>query len=106
LRDRRGDATQRTARQYFIGLPDMVVNYFKFVAGNAVKSWPPWNTQLTSSSGHTELLDMLRARLQAAQARLVAAAGQFGLISNKPILRRSPQRAFDKGRWRRRCWTT
>ena len=107
-----GVATQHNVlrTKYFIGLPEMVINYFKFVAQECREIMASMGVRtLAELIGHTELLEILPGETaRAAQARLVAGAGQFRAgVEQAAILHRPAQRAFRQGRsWPRRCSPT
>ncbi len=101
-----GVATQHNVlrSKYFIGLPEMVINYFKFVAQECREIMASMGVRsIAELIGHTELLEDPAGRnLETAQARSVAAAGEFRPgVEQAAILRRSAQRAFRQRRARR-----
>ena len=101
-----GVATQHNVlrTKYFIGLPEMVINYFKFVAQECREIMASMGVRsLAELIGHTELLEILPG--ETAKQRkldLVAAAGQLRAgFEQAAVLRRPAQRALRQGRARR-----
>ncbi|HSY97364.1 MAG TPA: glutamate synthase large subunit, partial [Steroidobacteraceae bacterium] len=97
-----GVATQHNVlrTKYFIGLPDMVINYFKFVAQECREIMASMGARtLSELIGHTELLEILPG--ETARQRkldLSPVLANSALVSNKPQYCVDPHNEpFDKG---------
>ncbi len=97
-----GVATQHNVlrSKYFIGLPDMVVNYFKFVAQECREILAAMGVRtLAELIGHTELLEILPGET-AKQRKLDLSPllANSALVSDKPQYCVDPRNEpFDKG---------
>jgi glutamate synthase (NADPH/NADH) large chain len=97
-----GVATQHNVlrSKYFIGLPDMVVNYFKFVARECREILSAMGVRtLAELIGHTELLEILPGET-AKQRKLDLSPllANSALVSDKPQYCVDPRNEpFDKG---------
>jgi hypothetical protein len=106
-----GVATQndKLRKEHFIGLPDMVVNYFKFVAEETRELMASLGIrQLTDLIGRTDLLDLsagdtprqgrLKLDVLLSQGDIPADAPRFAQQERNP--------SFDRASWPSRWWPT
>ncbi|MDH5231980.1 MAG: glutamate synthase large subunit [Gammaproteobacteria bacterium] len=97
-----GVATQNKILRmdHFIGLPEMVMNYFKFIA-RETREWLAvlGVTQLTDLIGRTDLLEVIEGRTPKQQALdLSPLLSDHGVAKDKPHFCVEPKNApFDKG---------
>jgi glutamate synthase (NADPH/NADH) large chain len=97
-----GVATQHNVlrTKYFIGLPDMVINYFKFVAQECREIMASMGVRsLSELIGHTELLKILPGETsKQRKLDLTPVLANSALVSNKPQYCIDPHNEpFDKG---------
>jgi glutamate synthase (NADPH) large chain len=97
-----GVATQHNVlrTKYFIGLPDMVINYFKFVAQECREIMASMGVRsLTELIGHTELLEILPGETsRQRKLDLSPVLANAALVSSKPQYCVDPHNEpFDKG---------
>jgi len=97
-----GVATQHNVlrSKYFIGLPDMVINYFKFVAQECREIMASMGVRtLAELIGHTELLKILPGETsKQRKLDLTPVLANSALVSNKPQYCIDPHNEpFDKG---------
>ena len=97
-----GVATQHNVlrTKYFIGLPDMVINYFKFVAQECREIMASLGVRsLSELIGHTELLEILPGETsKQRKLDLSPVLANSALVSSKPQYCVDPHNEpFDKG---------
>ncbi len=97
-----GVATQHNVlrSKYFIGLPDMVINYFKFVARECREIMASLGVRtLAELIGHTELLEILPGETaKQRKLNLAPLLANSALVSDKPQYCLDPHNEpFDKG---------
>jgi glutamate synthase (NADPH/NADH) large chain len=97
-----GIATQHNVlrSKYFIGLPDMVINYFKFVAQECREIMASLGVRsLAEIIGHTELLEILPGETsKQRKLDLAPLLANSSLVSDKPqFCSGSRNEPFDKG---------
>jgi glutamate synthase (NADPH) large chain len=97
-----GVATQHNVlrSKYFIGLPEMVINYFKFVAQECREIMASLGARsLAELIGHTELLEILPGETsKQRKLDLSPLLANAGLVSDKPQYCVDPHNEpFDKG---------
>src|ERR1700675_4878899 len=97
-----GVATQHNVlrTKYFIGLPDMVINYFKFVAQECREIMASMGVRsLSELIGHTELLKILPGETsKQRKLDLTPVLANSALVSSKPQSCVAPHNEpFDKG---------
>ena len=97
-----GVATQHNVlrTKYFIGLPDMVINYFKFVAQECREIMASMGVRtLAELIGHTELLEILPGETsKQRKLDLTPLLANSALVSSKPQYCIDPHNEpFDKG---------
>jgi glutamate synthase (NADPH) large chain len=97
-----GVATQHNVlrTKYFIGLPDMVINYFKFVAQECREIMAAMGVRsLAELIGHTELLEILPGETsKQRKLDLAPVLANSALVSDKPQYCVDPRNdPFDKG---------
>jgi glutamate synthase (NADPH/NADH) large chain len=97
-----GVATQHNVlrTKYFIGLPEMVMNYFKFVAEECREIMAAIGVRsIEELIGHTELLEVLPGETsKQRKLNLKPLLANSGLVSDKPQFCVAPHNApFDKG---------
>ncbi|HWX33598.1 MAG TPA: glutamate synthase-related protein, partial [Steroidobacteraceae bacterium] len=97
-----GVATQHNVlrSKYFIGLPDMVINYFKFVAQECREIMASMGVRsLSELIGHTELLKILPGETsKQRKLDLTPVLANSALVSSKPQYCVDPHNEpFDKG---------
>jgi glutamate synthase (NADPH/NADH) large chain len=97
-----GVATQHNVlrSRYFIGLPEMVINYFKFVAQECREIMASLGVRsLTELIGHTELLEILPGETsKQRKLDLTPVLANSALVSDKPQYCLDPHNEpFDKG---------
>jgi glutamate synthase (NADPH) large chain len=97
-----GVATQHNVlrSKYFIGLPEMVINYFRFVAQECREIMASLGVRsLTELIGHTELLEILPGETsKQRKLDLTPVLANSALVSNKPQYCLDPHnQPFDKG---------
>jgi glutamate synthase (NADPH/NADH) large chain len=88
------------AAKYFIGLPDMVINYFKFVAQECREIMASMGVRsLAELIGHTELLQTVPGETsKQRKLDLSPVLANSALVSNKPQYCIDPHNEpFDKG---------
>jgi glutamate synthase (NADPH/NADH) large chain len=97
-----GVATQHNVlrTKYFIGLPDMVINYFKFVARECREIMAAMGVRsLAELIGHTELLEILPGETsKQRKLDLAPVLANSALVSDRPQYCVDPRNEpFDKG---------
>ncbi len=103
-----GVATQHNVlrSKYFIGLPDMVINYFKFVAQECREIMAALGVRtLAEIIGHTQLLEILPGdTAKQRKLDLSPVLANSGLVSDKPqYCSGSRNEPSTKARSRNRC---
>jgi glutamate synthase (NADPH) large chain len=92
---------EKLRKDHFIGLPDMVVNYFKLRRrGNARAGWPSWASEARGPDRpHRPARSVARRHAaQAAEARPAALAGRHRPGRRKPRFAQQERNpSFDKG---------